>query len=46
VKFRFKFRDPAAKGLPNVNCMSPGLLTSLVCLTPWSGPETFDVDGQ
>ena len=45
VKFRFKYRDPAAKGRPNVTCMSTSLVSLLSCLAPWSGPVAFEIDG-
>ena len=45
VTFRFKFRDPAAKGKPNTNCLDtsdPNRSKADVCGASWSGTKTFD----
>src|SRR5206468_8669971 len=43
VAFRFKFRDPAAKGKPNTNCLDtsdPNRARADVCGASWSGTKT------
>jgi hypothetical protein len=45
VTFRFKFRDPAAKGKPNTNCLNtadPNRNKADVCGASWSATKTFD----
>lgn len=45
VTFRFKFRDPAAKGKPNTNCLDtsdPNRNKADVCGASWSATKTFD----
>ncbi len=45
VTFRFKFRDPAAKGKPNTNCLDtsdPNRNRADVCGASWSATKTFD----
>jgi len=45
VTFRFKFRDPAAKGKPNTNCLDttdPNRNKADVCGASWSPTKTFD----
>jgi hypothetical protein len=45
VTFRFKFRDPAAKGKPNTNCLDtsdPNRNKADVCGASWSETKTFD----
>jgi uncharacterized repeat protein (TIGR01451 family) len=42
VDFRFKFRDPAAKGKPNTNCLDtsdPNRSKADVCGASWSGTK-------
>jgi DNA-binding beta-propeller fold protein YncE len=44
VTFRFKYRDPAAKGKPNTNCLDtsdPNRNKADVCGASWSGTKTF-----
>jgi hypothetical protein len=43
VTFRFKFRDPAAKGKPNTNCLNtsdPNRAKADVCGASWSETKT------
>ena len=43
VAFRFKYRDPAAKGKPNTNCLDtsdPNRARADVCGASWSGTKT------
>jgi putative intracellular protease/amidase len=43
VTFRFKFRDPAAKGKPNTNCLDasdPNRNKADVCGASWSSTKT------
>jgi uncharacterized repeat protein (TIGR01451 family) len=43
VTFRFKFRDPAAKGKPNTNCLDtsdPNRAKADVCGASWSATKT------
>jgi hypothetical protein len=45
VTFRFKYRDPAAKGKPNTNCLDtsdPNRNRADVCGASWSATKTFD----
>jgi len=45
VTFRFKYRDPAAKGKPNTNCLDttdPNRNKADVCGASWSPTKTFD----
>lgn len=45
VTFRFKYRDPAAKGKPNTNCLDtndPNRDRADVCGASWSATKTFD----
>lgn len=45
VTFRFKFRDPAAKGKPNTNCLDttdPNRNKADMCGASWSATKTFD----
>jgi hypothetical protein len=45
VTFRFKYRDPAAKGKPNTNCLDtsdPNRARADVCGASWSATKTFD----
>ena len=45
VTFRFKYRDPAAKGKPNTNCLDttdPNRSKADVCGASWSPTKTFD----
>jgi hypothetical protein len=45
VTFRFKYRDPAAKGKPNTNCLDtsdPNRAKADVCGASWSATKTFD----
>ncbi len=45
VTFRFKYRDPAAKGKPNTNCLDtsdPNRSKADVCGASWSETKTFD----
>jgi hypothetical protein len=42
VDFRFKYRDPAAKGKPNTNCLDtsdPNRAKADVCGASWSGTK-------
>jgi hypothetical protein len=45
VTFRFKYRDPMAKGKPNTNCLDtsdPNRARADVCGASWSETKTFD----